>query len=136
MKIDNPDFLSDEEFLEKKEVFTNDKERALKVLQKVSKNQDNGIDEVLDMLNFFLHVRERFDKGDLKTKKEICQKLGSNLKLYNQKLYIDDEKSIFELKKGIESIAPEFGTFELGKSVYIKRKLPPVGEISSKWLLG
>lgn len=93
--------FSDEEFKEQKTTLMKEKES----LNKKMGMTDNRIDQWVELsektFNFAIHAKYWFDKGDLMTKKEIFQSLGSNIKLDGGTLRLTLEKpfEIFELAK-------------------------------------
>jgi len=71
---------------------------------------DNRIDQWVELsektFNFAIHAKYWFDKGDLMTKKEIFQSLGSNIKLDGGTLRLTLEKP-FEIFESAKKENPE-----------------------------
>lgn len=101
-------FLSDEEFKEQKTTLMKEKESLSKKIGMTDNRIDKWVELSEKTFNFAIHAKYWFDKGDLMTKKEIFQSLGSNIKLDGGTLRLTLEKpfEIFELaKKEVPEIA-------------------------------
>jgi len=98
--------FSDEEFKEQKTTLMKEKES----LNKKIGMTDNRIDQWIELsektFNFAIHAKYWFDKGDLMTKKEIFQSLGSNIKLDGGTLRLTLEKP-FEIFESAKKENPE-----------------------------
>ena len=94
-------FLSDEEFKEQKTALMKEKESLSKKIGMTDNRIDKWVELSEKTFNFAIHAKYWFDKGDLMTKKEIFQSLGSNIKLDGGTLRLTLEKpfEIFELAK-------------------------------------
>lgn len=111
--------LSDEEFKEQKATLMKEKEE----LNKKIHGDDSRIDEWVELsektFNFAIHAQYWFEKGDVGTKKEVFQALGSNFLLQDGILRLTLEKpfEIFEIaKKEMPEVAPTFEPTKKGLS--------------------
>jgi hypothetical protein len=59
------------------------------------------------VFDYACHAREWFKKGDLKTKKELLEVLGSNLVLEGKKLRLELKKPFLIIEKGLNALPPE-----------------------------
>lgn len=123
--------LNDEEFKKQKTTLLKEKE----ILSEKIGATDDRIEKWVELsektFNFAIHAKYWFDKGDLMTKKEIFQSLGSNIKLNDGVLRLTLEKpfEIFEIaKKEIpeisETIEPEEKTDKSISYEYLWSKNP------------
>ena len=59
------------------------------------------------VFDYACHAREWFKKGDMKTKKELLEVLGSNLVLEGKKLRLELKKPFSIIEKGLNALPPE-----------------------------
>ena len=59
------------------------------------------------VFNYACHARDWFKEGDLKTKKQILEAIGSNLVLKGKKLRLEFKKPFFIIEKGLNALPPE-----------------------------
>ena len=52
MKSNNPEFLSEDKFMKKKQELTLAKDRAAKAVQKFNEDHNDGVEQTLEVLNF------------------------------------------------------------------------------------
>lgn len=86
--------------------------------------------EIETRLNFTVDLANRFQKGDLQTKKEMCKDFGRNWTLKDQELFIDKPKwldAIKSYKKGVESF---FDPLEPEKTVKAKGLIASIETIN------
>jgi len=77
-----------------------DKERSIKSkLSAHLKEKNKWLKLAEDSFNFACEARRKFEKGDIYTKREIINKLGSNYFLNDGKLVFDLQKPFFIFKK-------------------------------------
>ena len=87
-----------------------DKEYAYTKIENQNKDWFN---EMMDILEIAKESSKIFASGnDIKAKKEILSKLGSNLVWNEENLFIYNKKSINKLVEGIKGIKSEFPEFE------------------------
>jgi hypothetical protein len=95
--------LSDEEY--GKQRFELLKEKA--GLEELLRDAEHRVEQWLKLseetFDFTCTARQRFAKGDSKTKKEILLAIGSNLTLKDKKLNIEAKKPFFILEKSLSS---------------------------------
>ena len=91
--------LSDEQFKEQKLTL----EAEIKGLDKQMGNVDQRMFQVAEEINekftFAAQARKRFTTGDLQTKRQILEQLGSHLTLQDKILRIDSPISFLTIKK-------------------------------------
>lgn len=81
--------LSDERFNEENKKLEEELESLTKQLDNFNKQIIQRSKEVVDKFNFASHAKERFDIGDIATKRQILTDLGSNFTLMDKILSIE-----------------------------------------------
>lgn len=92
MRLNNE--ITSEEFSIKKAQLLEEKTRFEEILKDSSNRVKDWLDRAEEVFQFAETARERFETGDLHTKKEILSCLGSNLLLKDRKLDMTLEKSL------------------------------------------
>ena len=72
----------------------------------------NWMEDIENQFNFTIQIVERFQNGDLDTKKEICHDFGWNWVLKEKKLFIDKPEWLEAFKKYKNSVEAVFGRLE------------------------
>ena len=74
-------------------------------MQKVDQKQYDWLELSRKTFEFSCYARYWFHKGDVKTKTQILQLLGQNLKLYNKKVVVDEDNLWWMIEKGKKEMA-------------------------------
>jgi len=105
------------------EVYKNKRSEKEASLVKLQASYKNAIEnskqwylDVENMLDFATAIVERFKNGDVKVKKEICQRFGWNWTLKDKKLFIDKAKWLEPAKKYKIAVEDIFGALEPEKT--------------------
>ena len=105
--------ISDEEFINKKSAFTQEKMRLQELLNDSDNRVNNWVENAEKLFNFAQDAKTAFENGSVETKKGILSALGSNLELNDQKLAISVEKPLllmqemsFEVKQINQRLEP------------------------------
>ena len=107
-------FLSDEEYGRKRVRLLKEKAALEELLRDAGQQIEQQLRLSEKTIDFACTAKERFAKGDPKTKKEMLVTLGSNLTLKDKKLFIEAREPFFILEQsmsdeepGNEAIEPE-----------------------------
>ncbi len=121
MRINNE--LTEAEFATKKSEIVKQQENLKQGLKEASKPSENWMDRLERTLNVAEDIKNRFEKGNEITRKQLMRNLGSNLFLIEKKFTIKAENPILRIKK-ISSVSREiFERFEPLKNPLNKEKL-------------
>jgi len=93
--------ISDEVYKEQKKKFVAEQKRLNQQINSYNEDKFDWLTRVERVFNFASYAREEFEKGDIKTKRQIFSTLGSNFLLNDKKLYLELEKPFFSIKNGI-----------------------------------
>lgn len=99
---------SDEEkdiYEEELEALKNEIETVKGAMEETDQKQYDWLELSRKTFEFACYARYWFHKGDIKTRTQILQLLGQNLKLYNKKVLVDEENLWWLVEKGKKEIA-------------------------------
>ena len=106
------ELITDEEYLRKKGELLKE-QKALKEKLEDTEHRAGHWLELSEKTFIFAHyARKWFEKGTLEDKKIILDTIGSNLILKDKKLFIDNKKPFFFIKKGLKVLPPLKAGFE------------------------
>lgn len=88
-----------EEFKAKKQQYTSKKNKLLKSIQKLSREQDNTIQFLADSADLARNLVERFNKGGLEEKRKIIIDLGRTVLIRDRKLYLEPRLPFMQFKE-------------------------------------
>jgi site-specific DNA recombinase len=83
--------------------------------------------------HFAATARKRFEKGDLKTKRQIFSDLGSNFFLRDGKVTLELEKTLSAIKKGKEAVNAQLSRIEPPEYDLDKGKNKPSKDLIPVW---
>ena len=115
--------ISEEQFISKKKESENEKERIKELLEDTDGRIDSWIEKAEELFDFAQNARERFEKGDLDKKREILNRLGSNLELKSKTLGVPTEKTLLAVKEASKEVRKIHGRLEPLKIPENKGKL-------------
>ena len=104
--------LSDEEYGKQRFLLLKDKASLEELLRDAGHRVEQWLKLSEETFEFACMARERFSKGDPKTKKEILLAIGSNLTLKDKKLCIEAKKPFFILENSLSSNEHEHSKIE------------------------
>lgn len=104
--------LSDEEYGRQRVALLKEKAALEELLQDAGHRVNQWMKLAEQTFEFACTVRERFAKGDAKTKKEILVTVGSNLSLKDKILSIEARKPFFILGNSVSDEKPETSPIE------------------------
>src|ERR1035437_3447524 len=104
--------LSDEEYGKQRLLLLKEKAGLEELLRDAGHRVLQWLKLSEETFEFACAARERFSKGDPKTKKEILLAIGSNLTLKDKKLCIEARKPFFILENSLSSNERENSTLE------------------------
>lgn len=93
------DELTEEEYRLKKALALKEKARCFALLNDTDAQITRGVHNMETALNFVVHAKEEFERGDLEKRRRILLALGSNLSLKDKKLSIDLEETLLPMKR-------------------------------------
>jgi site-specific DNA recombinase len=102
----NGSLLSDQEYGEQRVPLLKEKAKIERMLQGSGEVIEKSLGCAENIFEFSATARDRFSKGDFRTKKEILTAVGLNLTLKDKKLNIEAKKPFLILEK---SLSPEVG---------------------------
>jgi len=132
---DNADrsFLSDEEYKAQKNALVKEKTRIEAEIRRTEERVDEWMDLTERTFNFANKFSRCFDKGDYEKKTIILSALGQNFELKDGNLAIDLKKSLFVIKKGLESEPLKKARLEPALLRVLQPKNSPVRTAFSQW---
>ncbi len=98
--------LSDEEYGQRRVKLLKEKSALEELLQDAGKRTEQQLKLSEETFEFASTARDRFAKGDAKTKKEMLVTFGSNLTLKDKKLNIEAREPFFILEKSMSDARP------------------------------
>ncbi len=118
--------------------------RERDALQKELTKTQQRLNETHDRAAQWLELTERafhfatnayaiFKAGDLKTKREIFNAIGSSYVLKSMGLTLEQKEWIIPISNELESIKIDIGRLELLKNASIDEKTPAFAEVYSRW---
>ncbi|MCX5778733.1 MAG: recombinase family protein [Elusimicrobia bacterium] len=116
-KLDNlidmraSDEVSEEDFIRKKAVYIQDKQRFQELLNDTDARANKWIETAERVFTFARDARKKFITGSLEDKRQILEAVGSNLTLKNKVLTVEIEKPLVLIEKisqEVKSIIPKF----------------------------
>jgi len=113
----NESVISEKEYLEQRKYLLQEKEDLQDKLNNTNQRINNWLELSEKTFNFACYARHWFSHGDLETRAQILDALGSNLIIKDRKLQIDGQKHWFLIEKGKQDI------------VLLAKKFEPI-----KWL--
>jgi hypothetical protein len=96
--------ITEEEFAKKKIAVTAEKDRAMDILNEVDNRVEHWMKYAEEALTFAKTAKERFENGDVDTRRAILLTLGTNLTLKDHKLSISLVKPLLIVKKAAEEV--------------------------------
>ena len=112
--------ISEEMYFQKKGEKDEQLFRVQAIKQSLEKRVKNWIEEIEGQFNFTIKIVDRFQNGELITKKEICHDFGWNWILKDKTLLIDKPQWLEAFKKYKNSVETVFGQFEPEKTFEAK----------------
>ncbi len=118
--------------------------RERELLQKELTKTQQRLNETHDSAAQWLELTERafhfatnayaiFKAGDLKTKREIFNAIGTSYVLKNMRLTLEQQEWIVPISNELESIKIDIRRLELLKNSSIDEKTPALAEVHSRW---
>ena len=92
--------LTPDEYVAKKVQLNKEKQHTEELIQDMQHRFDTWLQKAEDLLSFAETAKQQFETGDLKTKRQIIQTLGSNLYLTDRTVTIELTEPL-DLIKGI-----------------------------------
>lgn len=99
--------ITDEEFVNKKNLLLEEKTRIQAQLNDLDKHVTDWITLAEKTFNFAATAQERFEKGSIEDKKTIMRAIGSNLLLRDKKLEVELRTPFLLIKEAINQIDNE-----------------------------
>lgn len=130
----NGDVLSDDEYTSQRKVILSEKDSLERELTRVDERMSRWHELSVKTFNFACYARYWFANGDVKTKTQILETLGSNLIINDRKLLIDGQKAFFLIKKGKQEVLAEAKKFEPAKYLDIMANLDSYEPLRTAWL--
>ncbi len=128
------EMLTDEEY-------TRERSRLKLEMMKIKENLDDTEHRAESWLSlsekvfdYACHARERFKQGDLKTKKQLLEALGSNLILKGKELRLDFKKPFFIIEKGLNAVSAKKLRLEPLNYAVVKPKNEVLATQITRWL--
>lgn len=91
--------LSIEEYASVKIKYEEERRALEKAIENNSQSVDSDIQKIKEKLTFAESIVKRFEKGDLKVKREILKNIGLNHVLKDRKLYVAIQKPLLIIKE-------------------------------------
>lgn len=115
-------FIDDEQFAKRKTELSNELVRLKANLDQVHKRAQDWAENARKAIAFAANAKDRYENGDLETKKEVLSVIGSNFVLNDRILHLEHSfwlEPIIEKWQGIKS---KVDMFELAESGFNKGK--------------
>ena len=104
--------LNEQEFLERKEILSKEKNR----IQEILKDTDNRVDQLMEKVeayfNFARDAKKTFENGTMEQKKDILSFLGSNLLISDRILSVIIQKPLVAMEKASKEVKVIQGRLE------------------------
>ena len=104
--------LNEQEFLERKEILSKEKNR----IQEILKDTDNRVDQLMEKVeayfNFARDAKKTFENGTMEQKKDILSFLGSNLLISDKILSVIIQKPLVAMEKASKEVRVVQGRLE------------------------
>lgn len=115
--------ISTDSYLKRKTTLEKEKDEALERLLDLSQHTKNFMGDTEEKFDFAVTAPERFNTGDYETRTEVLRHLGSNLKLLDKKILMDqDILHLFIRKANTDIRVLTSDSFEPEKSIDIYEK--------------
>lgn len=127
------DLIDDDTFVKERDVL---KDRIIKLREEIKQTEsrsDRWAELTENAFYFALTARERFDKGDLQTKREILNALGSNFSIKDGKLSIKAKEWLIPIQEQYPALEEEYNRLELGKTPMNKRQSEAFTSLRLRW---
>jgi len=116
---DNSDgsILSDYEYAEKKKGLSKERDQAYEKLEDIGKNSEKWRDLAVGVFNFAAIAAEKFQNGDMDTKKSIMRTVGSYLKIKDKQLEVTPQGPFEVIRKAIKTYKIRFEPADFAHAV-------------------
>lgn len=128
--------ISDEELARRRSPLLDQKKELTGLIGELEVRQDEWHELAINTFNFAKYARYWFAHGDLKTKTQILGALGSNLKILDKILRVDDLNSFFIIAEGKEEVEDLARKFEPAKELDLTAQNPHLEQLRQSWLPG
>ncbi len=128
------DLLTDEEYKTKKLQLQKEKSRLKELLRDSEARADKWLELTEKTFNFATYARQAFISGDLQTKKEILNALGSNHTVKSGKLYVSPNKYLQPISESFPKLKKEYLALEPHKMPINKAKTEALASVRARWL--
>ena len=111
------DIINDDEYMKERTLLQN----KITELRQLIKDTESRADEWLELtektFDFTTYARIHFQNGDMKTKKEILQVIGSNPLLLDGKVFIEPNKWLQPIAENYPELEARYRALELNKDI-------------------
>ena len=128
--------ITPEEFAKRKSELLEEKDRLENLISKSSLGINKWLEIAENVFAFASQAKERFETGNLETKKQILSALGSDLILKDKKLGINLDKALIPMKVVSKEVKKVKGRLEPLNNVANKRKTDDFSSVSPTLLRG
>ncbi len=104
--------IDNDTYKETKQRYEEDKERLKARLKECGNERDKWFKEIEKNFEFAKLARQKFEKGDRNTKREMLMTLGSNFLLKDQKFFLELNRPFKSIKKTMDKTVSIIGSLE------------------------
>ena len=127
------ELLSDDEYKKRKTIIIKERDRITELLTQTDIKAEKSHNILVEAFDMAYHAQERFNKGDIKTKKLILSKIGANFILQNGILSMEAKRPYITFIKHLPEIRKVEELGELDKSRIGKTKKATQEQLVSLW---
>jgi site-specific DNA recombinase len=132
----NQSLLSEGELTKRRTPLLDQKKDLIKVINELEKRQDEWHELAINTFNFARYARYWFKHGDVKTKTQILGALGSNLRILDKILRVDELNSYFIIAEGKQEVEELAQKLEPAKEIDFTAKTLHLEQLRQCWLRG
>lgn len=128
------ELITDEEYVRERSRLRIEMAKIKEKLGDTEHRAESWLELSEKVFDYACHAREWFKQGDLKTKKQLLETLGSNLVLKDKKLSLEFKKPFFIIEKELKALSTKNLRLEPSDFVVVKPKNDVLSPQISCWL--
>ncbi len=130
------ELINDEEYLKEKARIKSELEKYKSEIERTEQRAEKWIELTEQTFDFATYAHTRFLNGDVRTKREILNALGSDFEIIDGNLKIQLNEWFVPIAESYPELEKEYLRLEPNKNSQDKRKMEGISTIHSSWLRG
>lgn len=127
------DLIDDSTFSKERAALQSELTKTQQRLNETHTRSEKWLELTEQAFHFATNAYAIFNAGDLKTKREIFNAIGTSYTLKAGKLTIEQKEWIVPISNALGSIKNDIRRLELLKNTSINEKTPALAEVLSRW---